>query len=359
MNLEELRKCTDENTVLVFDYDQIAYLSASVLEETRIKATHISSGVSKEFRNKTEFWGRKKNSLEGSWLGDQNVMREAQGKRPFTREEFEIESVQIPPEKSHVLYAAKQKVNAICEHLGIEKYFGVLGKGETFRHELLLPEKYKSNRDTTPRPLLLTDAKDYLHETHGGVYVTGIEADDKLTTYGYKGHADFKRTGKYSYIPVTMDKDSNSTPQLYFNLYRKDNKFKHPEPIIIPEGLGKLWMEKNEVKGYGELWLAVQMCKGDTSDHVRPYQDFGIEYGDSSCYKDFAEAKDSHDLWTRVVNKFKEWFPEGVEYQAWNGEKMKMSAGQWASLMFQLVYMHRVPDDKTTFFKMLRHYQVI
>lgn len=312
-----------------------------------------------EFPNKSEFWGRKKNSLEGSWLGDQNVMREAEGKRPFTREEFSIENIQIAPEISHVIYAAKIKIETICKHLGVENYFGVVGSGETFRHEFLLPKKYKSGRVDKPKPLLLKDTKEYLIERHKGQIVTGIEADDRLTQYANQGYLDYEKTGKFSYIAVSMDKDGNSTPSCNFNLYRKDNKFKYPEPFIVPRGLGELWMEKGAVKGYGELWLAVQMCKGDSSDDVRPYQDFGIKYGDATCYADFADAVDSKDLWTRVMNRYKEWFPDGVEYIAWNGEQMKMSAGQWASMMFSLVYMQRIPNDPTTFTRVLRHYGVI
>lgn len=343
----------------MIDYDQIAFQSSAAIEETKIQATHIPSGRTMEFKNVSTFWGRKKNSLEGSWLGDQNVMREVEGKRPFTREEFSIEKIQIAPEKSHALYAAKTKVNTICEHLGIENYFGVLGSGETFRHELSLPKKYKSNRDDKPRPLLLDVTKDYLKEKHGAQIVTGIEADDRLTQYANQGYTDYLNTGKFSYIIASMDKDGNSTPSLNFNLYRKDNKFKYPDPFIVPDGLGELWMQEGEVKGYGEMWLAVQMCKGDTSDNVRPYQDFGIRYGDASCYADFADAKDSHDLWSRVVERFKTWFPDGVEYTSWDEKEMKLTPGQWASMMFQLVYMQRIPDDKTTFFKMLKHYKVI
>lgn len=286
-------------------------------------------------------------------------MREAEGKRPFTRDEYEIEEVQIAPDLSHVLYAAKTKVNTICEHLNIHSYFGVIGRGETFRHELDLPQKYKSNREETLRPIFLTEAKDYLAEKHGGEFVTGIEADDRLTQYGYQGWLDYKKTGKFSYIPVTMDKDSNSTPSLYFNLYREKNAFKNPEPLLIDEGVGELWMDKGEVKGYGAKWLAVQMCKGDSSDHVRPYQDFGLKYGDASCYADFADAKDHKELFTRVMERYKSWFPDGVEYDSFTGKHMKMSAGQWASLMFSLVYMQRVPNDPTTFARVLRHYGVI
>lgn len=307
----------------------------------------------------TEFQGRKKLSLEGSWLGDQNVMREAEGKQPFTKADFTIKTVQKPSEESHVLYAVKTKINTICEHLKMENYFGVIGSGDTFRHELSLPQKYKGNRDDKPKPLMLPNAKDYLIEKHGAQIVTGIEADDRLTQYGYQGWNDYLKTGKFSYLVASMDKDGNSTPCLSFNLYRKDNAFKYPEPFMIEDGLGELWMNGGEVKGYGELWLAVQMCKGDTSDNVRPYQDFGLKYGDASCYKDFADAKDSKDLWTRVMKRYQEWFPEGVKYTSWDEKEMEMTAGQWASMMFKLVYMQRVPNDPTTFGKMLRHYGVI
>lgn len=344
---------------MVIDYDQAAFQSAAALEKREIKAIHKASGRSMTFKNRTEFYGKKKNSLEGSWLGDQNTMREAKGQRPFSKDEFDIEDVQIASEVSHTLYECKRRIENYCKHLGIEDYFGVIGKGETFRHELPLPQKYKSNRDTALRPLLLTEAKDYLVEYHEGKIVTGIEADDMLTRYGYRGWLDYKKTGKFSYLVGTMDKDQRGTPCLYFDIFAQKGKFRDPDPILIDDGLGEIWLQKGEVKGYGAKWLAVQMCKGDESDHVRPYQDFGIVYGDTSCYHDFHDAKSAKDLFTRVLNRFVEWFPDGVEYDAWNGEHIKMNSLEWANMMFKLVYMHRIKDDHTTFTKLLQHYGIL
>lgn len=332
---------------------------SAAIEGRKIEVTHIPTGRKKHFKTQTEFWGRKRNTIEG-WLGDQNTQRISKGLNPFEKSEFTIETIQDPPPISHVLYAAKNKVETICNHLGIHKYFGVIGHGENFRHELKTPKKYKSGREGSVVPVFLDEAKDYLHDRYDGKIITGIESDDVLTTYGNKGWEDFQKTGKFSYIPVSMDKDGYHTPSLMFNLYRKGNVFKHPLPFFIDDGVGELWLDKGNVKGYGFLWFGAQMCIGDLTDTVRPYQDFDASYGEMQCYEDFNNCKSHDEVLAKIMEVYKRWFPSGkVEFTSWQGDNVSITPGQWASTIFQQIYMKRSMNDKTTLGTLFKKYGVV
>lgn len=320
---------------------------------------HIASGTEKEFENKTQFWGKSKTVI-GGWLGETNSQREEQGKRPFAKEEFEIIDLQIAPETlSHAFQAAKTKVNGILKHLRLEKYCGVIGVGKTFRHAFKMPTEYKSERSDI-KPLQLSDCKDYLVDQHNGDVVTVIEADDELEKYGFQGYKDYKRTGKFSYIVVSIDKDSLSTPSLLFNFYREEGVFKNPDIILIDESIGDLWIveksKKKEVKGWGSFWLAYQLLIGDKTDSIRPYQDFGIKFGDVSCYNLISECKTQAELFQKVKDTYHGWFPDGVKFTSWCGEEIQVTADQWLETIFQLVYMKRWDNDDTTFESMLQAY---
>lgn len=345
----------------MIDYDQIAFQAASALEKTKIEAIHKSSGNKKEFNNKTEFWGISNKAITG-WLGALNEKRQAEGKKPFLREDFEIVNVQIPPDKiAYTFQAAKTKISYILEHLKLQKYGGVIGVGKTFRHSFLMPTEYKSERSEL-RPLQLSDTKDYLVEYHNGDVVTGIEADDALEIKAFAGYMDYKEKGVFSYVIASIDKDSLSTPGLLFNFYKESGSplYKNPDIIFIDDSIGDIWVEekgkKKEIKGWGSFWLAYQMLMGDKTDSIRPYQDFNIKFGDMTCYKLISECKTQAELFQTVKNQFHTWFPEGVKFTAWNGEEVEMTTDEWIEIIFQLVYMKRTENDETTFESMLQAY---
>lgn len=330
------------------------------MEKRSINAVHKASGNVKEFANRTDFWGNKKHEIEG-WLGALNASREAEGKRPFTKEDFEILDVQEVPEKiAFTFQAAKTKIAGIMDHLKLRKYCGVIGVGKTFRHSFAMPTEYKSERSEI-KPLQLSDTKDYLVEQHNGDVVTGIEADDALEIYGFSGYQAYEKTGKFSYIVVSIDKDSLSTPSLLFNFYKEDGVFKQPNIILIDDSIGDIWIvekgKKKEIKGWGSMWLAYQMLMGDKTDSIRPYQDFGIKFGDMACFKLISECKTQADLFNTVKAQFHKWFPEGVSFTSWDGKETWMETDAWIETIFQLVYMKRWDNDETTFDSMLKAYE--
>ena len=355
--MDDLQSKITEDCTLWIDYDQIAFQAASAMEERSINAVHKASGRKMPFKNKTEFWGRSKKSV-GGWLETLNLKNEEAGKPTFTKEDFEIEDVFTSvDEVAYVLQASKTKVVGLCKHVGLESYAGAIGKGETFRHHLELPKFYKGQRDEH-KPAWLSETKDYLETKHNGEVVTVIEADDFLTKKQFLGWRNFKKTGKISHITASLDKDSLHTPGFLFNFNKIDGIYKHPEIIVIDESIGNIWLnKKGEVKGWGSYWLAYQLLIGDSTDNIRPYQDFGIKYGEKSFYNEVKDIISQAELFTFVKDKYHSWFPNGVEFTSWSEKQISISTDEWLETIFSLIYMHRVDNDPTTFAKMLQHYQ--
>lgn len=329
------------------------------MEKRSIHAVHKTSGNIKEFENRTEFWGNKKNDI-GGWLGALNASREKDGKKPFTKEDFEILDVQTVPEKiAFTFQAAKTKIAGILDHLKLTQYCGVIGVGKTFRHSFPMPKEYKSERSEI-KPLQLSDTKDYLVEQHNGDVVTGLEADDALEIYGFSGYRAYEETGIFSHVVVSIDKDSLSTPSLLFNFYKEDGVYKNPCIILIDDSIGDLWIlekgKKKEIKGWGSFWLAYQMLMGDKTDTIRPYQDFDIKFGDMACFNLISECKTQAELFRTVKAQFHSWFPEGVNFTSFDGTEIKITTDEWIETIFQLVYMKRWANDETTFESMLQDY---
>jgi len=135
---ENWKNCVDENTVVLIDGDQSAYVLAAANESRTIEVIHKASGNKKEFKTRTEFWGNKKNSL-GGWLQDTNLQREVKGQTLFTKEDFDIIDVQTAEPLEYCLGGIKQKINSTLNHLGFENYKCILGGKNNFRLNLPAP----------------------------------------------------------------------------------------------------------------------------------------------------------------------------------------------------------------------------
>lgn len=365
--VENLKDIVTDDVTIVLDLDQTCYVAAAGAEKRTIIATHNKSGRQMEFKNKTEFWGRQQ-TVVGGWLKDQNTNMEAKmaamGREftPWTRDDFTITDKQYPEPVENCLHLLKIKINAILEHMGTTNGLGVLGGSGNFRLALPTPEIYKGNREDTVRPVLLADTREYVQRKYGAVVIDGIEADDYLTMKQYEGWLHYKKTGKFNYIVASFDKDQVQCPGLIFNTMRDSTErdWKHPLPWLIDESMGEIWMEKGKVKGWGQKFFGYQMLFGDQSDNVKPYQSFDkIKFGETSAFKVISPCQDEKAMWEAIVNQYKEWFPDGVEFTDHMGVDRKFSAGQWASVIFQAVYMKRTPDDKTTLGHVLRKVGVV
>ena len=365
--VQNLKDIVTDDVVIALDLDQTCFVAAAGAEKRTITATHIKSGRQMEFKNKTEFWGRQK-TVVGGWLKDQNTNMEskalAAGKKfvPWTREDFTIEDKQTPEPVENCLHLLKIKINAILEHVESENGLGVLGGSGNFRLALPTPEIYKGNREDTVRPLLLGECRRYVQKKYGAVVIDGIEADDYLTMLQYRGWLNYKKTGKFSHIVASFDKDQVQCPGLLFNTMRDSDErtWKHPELWLIDDSMGEIWMEKGKVKGWGKKFFGYQMLFGDQSDNVKPYQTFeGIRFGETSAFQVISPCQDDKAMWQAIVDQYKQWFPDGVEFTDHMGVERKFSAGQWASVIFQSVYMKRTDNDSTTLGHVLRNVGVV
>lgn len=357
---EDWKELVTEDCLVALDLDQTCYVAAAGAEKRSIRAIHKASGREKVFKNRKEFWGLTKN-VAGGWIKDQNANREVKAKAagreftPWTRDDFEIIDVQTPEPVEFCLQILKTKVDAIMKHLELENGMGVLGGDDNFRLLLPAPEQYKSNREDTLRPLLLQETREYVKRKYNAKVIHKMEADDYLTMLGYEGYLNYKSTGKFNRIVASFDKDQVGTPSLIFNTKRMEgdngkSAWKHPLPMLIDDSMGDIWMEGSKVKGWGKKFFGYQMLCGDSSDNIKPYQCFDIQgrFGDTAAFKLIGHLQDEKSMWQAIVNQYKTWFPNGIEFTSWDNSKRKMSAGQWASVIFQMVYMKRTPNDKTT-----------
>lgn len=354
--VENWKDILTDDVIINLDLDQTAFVAAAGAEKRTILVTHKKSGRQMEFKNRTEFYGGQKKAV-GGWLKDQNTNMEAKalssGKKftPWTREDFSIEDKQTPEPIENCLHLLKTKINAILDHMGGAEGVGVLGGSGNFRLYLPTPEVYKGNREGSIRPLLLGECRRYVQSKYGAVVIDGIEADDYLTIKQYEGWLHYKKTGKFNQVVASFDKDQVQCPGLLFNTMRdsSERSWKHPDPWLIDDSLGEVWMESGKVKGWGKKFFGYQMLFGDASDNVKPYQTFqGIKFGETSAFKKISPCKTEKEMWLSIVDQYKTWFPDGVHFVDHMGKDRNFTAGQWASIIFQLVYMKRSPNDKTT-----------
>lgn len=360
------RDLVTDDCILYLDLDQSCYVSAAGAEKKSIIATHKKSGRQKEFAKITDFWGRQKNVV-GGWLKDQNTNMEAdaisKGRvfKPFTRDDFEITPKQVAEPVENCLHTLKMKINALISHLDNMAAVGVLGGDNNFRLSLPTPEIYKGNREDNLRPLLLKDARDYVQKKYGAIVVDGIEADDYLSFMQQEGHDHYEKYGKFNKIIASFDKDQVQVPGLLFNSQRekdpktKKSNWKYPIPWLIDNSMGEIWMQEGEVKGWGKKFFGYQMLCGDPTDHVLPYQPFGIRFGAASCFKIIAPCTTEKEMWQVIIDQYKKWFPDGVAFKDHMGNDRNFTAGQWASVIFQCVYMKRHANDNTTLMTVLRN----
>lgn len=356
---ENWKDLIDENTIAIFDADQCTYVCAATNEERSVKITNKKTNEEFICKNKTEFFGRKKTIIEGQ-LGDINILRSSKNLEPFTKEDFELEDIQTPNETHFVYHSIKSKLLADLEYLGLTKYKCFLGGKGNPRLDLEAPKQYKSSRKDLMRPLLLQEARDYILKHHNGTLVEGMECDDILTIYGYLGYLDYKKTGKFSYICVTFDKDQYSTPCLVFNNHKDGPKYRHPIPHLIDDSVGKVFKDdKSKVHGYGFKWLCHQMLYADPTDTALSYQCFDwIKFSEGKSYELLLPLTEKKECLQVVVDTYKSWFPEEFTFTSWTGKEITYNWLQWAESVFLMVYMKRLNNDTTTFEKLLKHFKV-
>ena len=311
-----------KKTTLLVDGDIIAYRAAAAAEKKTVKVIH-KSGQSKVFKTRTEF----KKFLEGRNQSERIVEYEFEDQTEVDPIEYVLNTVKVMLSKlDTITFADKREVY-------------ISGK-ENFRTNLLLPTKYKANRDDAVRPKHLEAAKQYLLDHQDGIKAVKIEADDILNIRAYE---EIEK-GNIAIIG-SNDKDTYQSEGVFMFDFTKENPTLFEIPVV-----GELRKVNTQYKGEGLKFFAHQLLAGDVADCYCPYylakKHFGVVYGAASAYKDIKDLDFQDEILSKVVERYKEWYPEPFDYTAWDGTEVK--GATWETMLdlyFRAAYMKRSWTD--------------
>jgi hypothetical protein len=318
---------------ILVDADIIAYRSAAVAEERCIEVKHKKTGRLKSFKTRTDF----KDFLKSKDF-------------PYKQDEYEVVDIQTPEPVGHACKVVKNLIDSIQNKFKPKVLHILLGGKENFRDTLPLPSKYKGSRVDLIRPVHLQDVRNYLTTVHKAEVVHSEETDDAVIYYGY----EYLKLG-YDVTICTNDKDA----QAYSGLKTYDFTKEDAEPKLIP-GFGSLWIDdKGAVKGNGFLWYCFQHVRGDPTDNFCPYEISGKRFGEKSAYTLLKDCKSEQDALGKVIWQYKQWYPDNLQYTAWDGQVIQADYLYLADLYFKCCRMKCTKDDDLDFKKFCQNYGVI
>lgn len=326
-------------TVALFDYDPILYAAGSVGETRSVRIIHRQSGDEYEFDNRTLFWGHWKKKA-GGWLAAYNKGLDS----PRLPEEFDTIDIQVPEPIENCLHTVKRMINATCEAVGADSYYGYSGKGKVFREDLSTILKYKGNRDGMLRPLHLDALKEYLVKHHNCEIITKIEADDACSIDSTNAYKKWLKTksDQDKYVLCFVDKDYFQTAGHLYNTNTQDN-------ICSYDGFGWLNLnDKGDVKGRGRLWLYQQCLSQDTSDNYAANSASDMKWGEKKAYELLKDCKSDKEAFEAMVQGYKILYPQPKTIIGWRGNEIEVD---WLYVMqenFNLAKMLRSRDEKPT-----------
>ncbi|AUR86262.1 hypothetical protein NVP1084O_055 [Vibrio phage 1.084.O._10N.261.49.F5] len=389
MQVKNFFDVVDRDATLWIDADGIPYKCASSVEENYISVSlsnkeegvedKLTLNTKKEFKNRTEFKGKTKgeNIGSGSFLYDLNLSREVNGLAPLELKDFNIEDgKRLKYEKgvtvdnikfNNSFEVCKHFIDKWIEECGIQtqlkKIKCVLGSGDTHRHSVLVPHQYKSDRSKS-RPILLTEARKYVESKYDTFMAPPLmEADEVVDAMAARAYDVAKKTKtKVKVVKAANDKDARSKRGITFD-WAKSFHFNNPQCWEIKDfkdDVGLIELHKGEIKGGGAVHFAYQILMSDEADEYSPrkylpedFVHYGTGYGVESFYKDFAPLKTSKGVFQKVVDKYLEWFPFGLQYRAWDGTVVDEDTLSYLQKHYQLAYMLESKDDKSTVMDLL------
>ena len=199
-----------------------------------------------------------------------------------------------------------------------------------------------------------------------------MRTDDVVEWYAAQGYKDYLKTGKFSYVILSEDKDSGSNPKMWCLYTKEGTKFPNPQPVLIEssaKSIGTLELvqmsKATKVKGTGFVWLAAQAFGiGDSADHYHPYLRHckevkqGIKYGEVEFYKEFVNLKTPKEILQKCVDNMFKWFPKGIQYTDFHREEQDVDTLSWMQTCFAAAYMTRKDGDKTNLKMLLDGFKV-
>lgn len=320
-------------TIALFDFDIITFHASAAVEKRTVEVSDLKTGRTKIFKTRTAF---------------KDLLKEKDIE--FNPERWFFQDIQVAEPEAHAFQIVKSMVKKHKNSVGATDMEGYVGDGPSnFRLLLDLPEKYKGNRDDLMRPLLLKDTKKYALENYPGGLVKNYEVDDHLVVRYHQlveaGHDP---------VIISLDKDSKGCVGTKF--YDWTQPF--PEIVSIePWGFLNHIKEKNKVDGLGLNFYCYQLLAGDTADGYTVKNLHGKRFGDTSIVEYLNQAKSVDELFKLTEAKYKEWFPEPIEYKTWDGRTVEKNYAEVLQLYHECVYMKRMVNDQTNFWDLWREFK--
>lgn len=280
---------------LSVDCDTLIFSASAATEVRSISVTHQPTGITKSFKNRTEF---------------KELMKE---KGREINSNYLIKDIQEPEDISHTLKLIKNGVEQIFDNYEGFEIVLCATASENFRDSLAYPVKYKSNRSSSLRPLLLKEAQSYLLNKYKAVKAVGYEVDDLTAILAY----DAVKQGREAFL-LSPDGDARQFDGLKLGKYNSkqddcvDVKFWH-----------KIDWDEKGFQSYGFPWMVMQHLTGDVSDGLKPTYVCKVKYGEKGCYNDLVKINTPEEMVKFTINKYKEWYPDEFEYQDWRGVTIK------------------------------------
>lgn len=313
--------------IAISDSDMFKY-SAAYAGEVRSVIVEHPNGFCREFKSRTEFHGRGANK-DGGELAKLNKKGST-----YLAEDFTYTDVQIAEPLEEVLRSTKNTIDAAVRASGAKEAIHFLGEGESFRVERSTLIRYKGERGSQIKPLLLDEVTEFIKHHYKAEVVSHIECDDIVVQECYKRPDRFV---------LCEDKDARSQPVKVFDVnFPQDG-------VIDCTGFGGLFIcnrnKTPQVRGFGYLHLYYQMLAGDAVDNIKPSCFSDMKLGSMGAYKLLKDCKTHKEAFQVMKDTYIKMYPEPRVVIGWRGEPIMIDWRYVFNEVFDLVRMHRFDND--------------
>jgi hypothetical protein len=311
--------------------------AAASVQEDYIIVTNKKTGVAKEYKNKTAFYGHHMKK-DGGELSETNAFLGTE----VTPDDFEIEELCRYKDDidDHLDWAVRnfdQSVGALKRRDLAEDYRLVIGGGENFRYALAQEIPYKGKR--TEKPLIFAELREVIIEKYKSklIIADGREADDVMAQLGLKNYKQYLKTGKWGMVLSYIDKDLKMIVSPHVNPDKVSEGITHntPEDAARCYAIQLLMGDKS-----------VDNIPGLTNITVELREKYGVRKG-KGVGKVTAEgllktAKTPKEMFQRVVDAYKAYHgEETTTFTNFRDEELTWGWKDYISDRANLLWMYR------------------
>lgn len=327
--------------IAIVDADMYKYMCAFAGENRSVLVEH-PNGFSEEFKNRTAFYGRRKD--DGVGIKKLNAKRDS----PLTYDEFTYTDIQRLKPFDQVYFSTKNTIESHLRAAGVTdpyrkaKFF--MGEGESFRVERSTLLKYKGQRNNQIKPLLIDEITQFIEHEYNAEIVSSIEADDKVVMECYNNPNRFS---------VIADKDAWGTPANVFDINQQHRG------IVNCNKFGHLFLDsKRRVRGEGRIFLYYQVLSQDAVDNYKANCFSDIRWGDMAAFNALVDCKNDKEALQSLVDSYKILYPEPKIVTGWRGDEIKIDWLYVATENFDLARMLRWEGDEVVFEDVLKRMEI-